>query len=409
MGPLNGIRILDLTSVVMGPFATSILGDLGADVIKLESLQGDVVRGIGPSRSGTMGGLFLHANRSKRSIAVDLKTPEGLDIALRLAATVDVLFYNIRPRAMERLGLSYDAVRARKADILYVGAFGFGQDGPYRDDPAYDDLIQGLTALPALMQQAGSSAPRYVPVNLADRMVGLYAGNAILAGLLHRNATGQGQKIDIPMFETMASVVLGDHLGGQSFVPPLDRGGYRRLLSHARVPFRTADGYLCLLLYTPAHRTDFAALLDKLDDTRASQLSATIRTGAVVEQINECMVAVLAAYPTQSWLDLLAGSDIPHSPMHTIETLVDDPHLRAVGFFADHSHPSEGRVVTMKVPSEWSVSKPAGHLAAPILGQHSREILREIALDEAEIDSLIQRGIAVGGTGEVTGKAAQTV
>jgi len=400
MGPLKGIRILDLTSVVMGPFTTTILGDLGADIIKLESLGGDIVRGIGPSRNGSMGGLFLHANRSKRSIAVDLKSPEGLEVALKLAASVDVVFYNVRPKAMARLGLSYEAVRERKQDIVYVGAYGFGQDGPYGDDPAYDDLIQGLVAIPSLVMGAGGGEPRYIPVNIADRLVGLYAGNAILAGLLHRNATGEGQKIDIPMFETMATVVLGDHLGGRSFVPPLDRGGYRRLLSNTRAPFRTADGHLCMLLYTEKHRRDFAGLLDTLGDSSAAELAETIRRGSPIEVVNEGMARVLPIMSTQKWLDLMLHSDIPHTTMHTIDTLVDDPHLQAVDFFVEEEHPSEGTITTMKVPSDWSGSKPEPMRPAPLLGEHSREVLQEAEYDAAAIEDLVRRGI-VGAQGEV--------
>jgi crotonobetainyl-CoA:carnitine CoA-transferase CaiB-like acyl-CoA transferase len=393
MGPLNGIRILDLTSVVMGPFATTILGDLGADVIKLESPDGDIVRQIGPSRSGAMGGLFLHANRSKRSIVVDLKSAAGLDVALRLAASVDVLFYNIRPKAMARLGLSYEAVRARKADIVYVGAFGYGQGGPYRDDPAYDDLVQGLAAIPSLMLGAGAREPRYVPVNIADRMVGLYASNAILAAMLHRNATGEGQKIDIPMFETMASVVLGDHLGGRTFVPPLDGGGYGRLLSTTRAPYKTADGYLCVLLYTDRHRLDFARLLEGFGEPDADRLVGIIRAGTAVEQINAEMGRIFPTRSTREWLDRLSGFDIPHKPLHSIDTLIDDPHLEAVGFFKREEHPSEGAVLSMDVPSDWSRSSPGPLRPAPHLGEHTREILREVAFDDAVIDDLLEQGV----------------
>lgn len=393
MGPLNGIRILDLTSVVMGPFATTILGDLGADVIKLESPDGDIVRQVGPSRSGAMGGLFLHANRSKRSIVVDLKSSAGLDVALKLAASVDVLFYNIRPKAMARLGLSYEAVRAFNADIVYVGAFGYGQTGPYSDDPAYDDLIQGLAAIPSLMLGAGAREPRYVPVNIADRLVGLYAGNAILAAMLHRNATGEGQKIDIPMFETMASVVLGDHLGGRTFIPPLDGGGYGRLLSTTRAPYRTADGYLCVLLYTDRHRLDFAKLLEAFGEPDADRLVGMIRAGSAVEQINAEMTRIFPTRSTREWLDRLAGLDIPHKPLNSIDTLIDDPHLEAVGFFRREEHPSEGAVLSMDIPSSWSRSVPGALRPAPRLGEHTREILREVDFDDQFIDDLLRHGV----------------
>lgn len=397
MGPLKNIRVLDLTSVLMGPFATTILGDLGADIIKLESIQGDVMRKVGPSRSGEMGGLFLHANRSKRSIAVDLKTKDGLEVALKLAETVDVVFYNIRPKAMARLGLSYEDIKARKPDILYVGAFGYGQDGRYSDDPAYDDLVQGLTAIPTLIQNSTGGEPRYVPVNIADRLVGLYAGNAILAGLLHRNATGKGQKIDVPMFETMASVVLGDHLGGRTFVPPMDRGGYGRLLSSSRAPFKTSDSYLCLLLYTSKNRNDFADLLDGMTETTLcgmsrKEASMLIRNSASVNPVNAVLSKILPTHSTAKWLQLLSDTDIPHKPLHTIESLVADPHLADVGFFTKVEHPSEGPTLSMKAPADWSLSTPETPRPAPGLGQHSHEILQEIGLDENAIESLVQSG-----------------
>ncbi|HWK66905.1 MAG TPA: CoA transferase [Rhizobiaceae bacterium] len=388
MGPLNGIRILDLTTVVMGPFATTILGDLGADVIKLESPEGDIVRRVGPSRSGEMGGLFMHSNRSKRSIAIDLKTKRGRQLALDLAASVDVLVYNIRPAAMERLGLAFEDLKAVNPDIIYVGALGFGRGGSYFNNPAYDDLIQGLCAVPALIAEASGSAPRYAPVNIADRMVGLYASNAILAAILHRNATGEGQQIDIPMFETMASIVLADHLGGLSFIPPLDAGGYGRLLSRSRLPYRTADGHICIMLYTQRHRECFAALLEKL--------------GVEHRHLNEArgtesdyMASIFSKRTTNEWEYLLRSCDVPHARLHTIETLLDDPHLAEVGFFKRAEHASEGVVVSMEVPSKWSRSAPNPIRSAPRLGQHSREVMREIGIDEQTMDELIADAIVV--------------
>lgn len=384
MGPLNGIRILDLTTVVMGPFATTILGDLGADVIKLESPEGDIVRRVGPSRSGEMGGLFIHANRSKRSVAIDLKTKRGRQLALDLAASVDVLFYNIRPAAMDRLGLAFEDVKAVNPKIIYVGALGFGRGGSYFNDPAYDDLIQGLCAVPALIAGTSGGEPRYAPINIADRMVGLYASNAILAAILHRNATGEGQQIDIPMFETMASIVLADHLGGSSFVPPLDAGGYGRLLSRSRMPYRTSDGHICIILYTQRHRETFASLIEELGVEQPVD-------GATSDD----MASIFLTRTTEEWRDLLRSCDIPHARLHTIETLLGDPHLAEVGFFKRAGHASEGAIVSMDVPSKWSSSAPNPTRSAPRLGQHSREVMREIGIDERTMDELIADAIVV--------------
>ncbi|WP_439494985.1 CaiB/BaiF CoA transferase family protein [Bosea sp. (in: a-proteobacteria)] len=395
-GPLAGVRILDMTSVLMGPYATSILGDMGADVIKLEAPDGDLIRQIGPSRSGAMGGMFMHANRSKRSIAVDLKTPAGREIALRLTQTADVLVYNLRPQAMERLGLGYEAAAAARADIIYVGTFGFGQDGPYAARPAYDDLVQGLCAVPALVAEAGDGTPRYAPINIADRVVGLHALAAILAALRHRDRTGEGQRIDVPMFETMASFVLGDHLGGLSYDPPLDQGGYPRLLAPERRPFRTADGYLCAVIYTDRHWQRFMEIAGRQDwrgDPRfASHAIRTRHMAGIMKDVAE----VFAARTTVEWEELLSRADIPHARMNTLESLLDDPHLTEVGFFPVSEHPSEGAVRTMRVPSRWSATQPQPSRPAPGLGEHSREVLGEIGYAADEIDRLITAGAVAG-------------
>ena len=240
-GPLAGIRVVDLSTVLMGPYCTQILAEYGADVIKIEPPEGDGTRHIGPMRSRGMGAIFLHANRGKRSAVLNLKRPQDRDALLRIAAQADVLVYNQRPQAMERLGLSYEVVRAASPRIVYAGLCGFGRGGPYSERPAYDDLIQGAVGLPALFQRAGNPEPRYVPITLCDRAVGLSAVGAILAALYHRQRSGEGQAIEIPMFETMAAMVMGDHLGGRSFVPAEGGTGYARMsacssnCSHASV------------------------------------------------------------------------------------------------------------------------------------------------------------------------------
>lgn len=388
-GPLEGVRVLDMTSILMGPYATSILGDMGADVIKLEAPEGDLIRQVGPSRSGEMGGMFMQANRSKRSIVVDLKKPAGREVALDLVRTADVLVYNLRPQAMERLGLSYEAIAKVRPDIIYVGTFGFGQDGPYAAKPAYDDLIQGLCAVPALLAQSGDGTPRYVPINIADRIVGLHALAAILAALRHRDHTGKGQRIDIPMFETMASFVLGDHLGGLSYQPPLDEGGYARLLASERRPFKTADGHLCVVIYTDRHWKHFIELVgrsDWNDDPRFE--SHASRTRNMVGIMQEVAV-IFGGRSTAEWEAVLGAADIPHARMNTLCSLVEDPHLAAVGFFASVEHPSEGAVTTLRVPSRWSASQPAPTRPAPRLGEHSRQLLTEAGYSPDRICDLI--------------------
>ena len=390
MGPLDGIRILDLTTVLMGPYATTILGDMGADVIKVEGPQGDIIRQVGPSASGAMGGMFLHANRSKRSIVVDLKHPEGCAVVLGLARRADVLIYNVRPQSMTRLGLGYEAVAAANPAIIYAGAFGYGQDGPYAARPAYDDLIQGAACIPTLLAETGDGTPRYVPANIADRTVGLHAANAVLAALLFRARTGRGQRIDIPMFETMASQVLADHLGGLTYDPPLDQGGYARLLAPSRRPYRTADGHLCVLLYTDRHWRGFLAAVGReavLDDPRFASHADRIQN---IDRLYELVAEIFPSRTTAEWQVLLDRLDVPHTPMHTLQSILADPHLAAVDFFPVVDHPSEGRVRSMRVPSRWSESQPEPSRLAPLLGEHTREVLLEHGLDPAEIGRLIE-------------------
>lgn len=392
MGPLAGFRILDLSSVLMGPYATQLLGDLGADVVKVEAPEGDILRRIGPGRSKGMGGMFLTGNRSKRSIVLDLKRPAGRDALLRLAGHADVLVTNIRPAAMERLDLGYEAVAAASPAIVYVSLFGYGQEGPYAARPAYDDLIQGATGLPALTALASGAEPRYVPVTLADRVVGLHASTAILSALLHRSRTGVGQRVDVPMFETMAGFVLGDHLSGLVFDPPLDEGGYARLLAPDRRPYETLDGHVCALIYTDGHWHRFFNLVGRpemLEDPRFADHGARTRH---IRAIYVEVADILRTRTTAEWLRLLQKADIPCSPLNGIHELLVDPHLNQVGFFEMVDHPTEGRIRTMRIPTIWSATPPEPACQAPNLGEHGPQLLAEAGCAAEEIAAWIQDG-----------------
>ena len=395
MGPLSGLRVLDMTTVLMGPYATLQLGDMGADIIKVEPLEGDIVRQIGPGRHPGMGPMFLNVNRNKRSIALDLKKPAGRDVLLRLAADADVFIYNVRPQAVARLGLAYEDVAAVNPKIIYTGVFGYGQDGPYAARPAYDDLIQGACAVPTLLADAGDGSPRYVPLTIADRIVGLFAVNAILAALRHRDVTGRGQRIDVPMFETMANFVLIDHLGGLTFDPPLDHGGYARLLAPERRPYRTKDGYLCALIYNDKQWRSFFAAIGRpgMQDERFRDHASRIRH---VREIYGEVAEIFTTRTTAEWMALLEDADIPYTPLRTVEGLLDDPHLAATGFISHVEHPSEGTIKSMRTPTTWSDSKADSPRPAPVLGEHSLEILRELGLAEKSIDALFAEGIAHG-------------
>lgn len=393
-GALDGVRVLDLTTVLMGPFATQLLGDMGADVIKVESHQGDTVRHIGPSRHPGMGPIFLHGNRSKRSLVLDLKRSAGREALLRLAKDADVLVYNIRPQAMERLGLTYEALAAANPRIVYAGLFGYDQRGPYAAKPAYDDLIQALTGLPWLVQAAGADRPRYVPLAVVDRYVATVAVGAINAALFHAARTGRGQRLDVPMFETMAQLVLGDHMSGRTFEPPLGPPGYSRSLSRERVPYRTMDGYLCMLAYSDKQWKAFFAAVGRADlpegDARFADMASRTQH---IDALYALVAGHVAARTTAEWLAILDAADIPAMPMHSLDSLIDDPHLAATGFFEVEAHPSEGPVRRIGSPVRWSETPSRATRPAPRLGEHSAEVLGEAGYTREEIARLVAQGV----------------
>lgn len=400
-GALAGVRVIDLTTVLMGPFATQLLGDMGADVVKVESAQGDTVRRIGPARHAEMGSIFLQGNRSKRSLVLDLKKPAGREALLRLVKDADILVYNIRPQAMARLGLTYEEVAAVNPRIVYAGLFGYDQRGPYAARPAYDDLIQALAALPTLAHMAGADRPRYVPLAIADRYVAAIAVGAIVAALFHCARTGRGQRVDVPMFETMAQFVLGDHMAGRTFEPPLGPPGYKRSLSPERVPYRTKDGYICVLAYNDKQWRGFFAAIGRPDlpegDARFSDMASRTQH---IDALYALVAESLAARTTAEWLAALNAADIPAMPLHTLDSLIDDPHLAAIGFIKDEQHPTEGAIRSIGVPTVWSETPAAGWRPAPRLGEHSFEVLREAGYSDAQIGRLVAEGVTRDGREE---------
>ena len=393
MGPLEGIKVIDMTTVLMGPYATQMLGDYGADVVKVESQDGDVTRQIGPTRHPGMGPVFLNTNRNKRSICLDLKKPAGREAVLRLIKSADVLVYNVRPQAMARLNLGYDVVSKINPRLIYAGVFGFGQDGPYAAKPAYDDLIQGATALPALMAQTADGVPRYVPNALVDRIVGLTAVGAICASLVDRERTGRGQRVDIPMFETMAGFVMGDHMGGLTFEPPLDKGGYARHLSRDRRPYKTSDGYLSVIVYNDKQWENFFKATGR-DDLRADPKFATFagRAGNI-DVVYAELARIFETRTTAEWIDLLTKADVPVMPMHDLASMLHDEHLEATNFFPVVNHPTEGPIRSMKVTASWSETEAEPIRLAPRLNEHGAEILKEIGYSADEIAALVRDGV----------------
>jgi crotonobetainyl-CoA:carnitine CoA-transferase CaiB-like acyl-CoA transferase len=390
-GPLSGVRILDLTTVVMGPFATQLLSELGADVIKVEPHEGDNMRHPAPMKNPGMGYIFLNLNRGKRGIVLDLKKPEGRAALLRMVPKADVLIYNVRPQAMARLGLSWEELKAVNSRLIYVGAYGYSQRGPYAAKAAYDDLIQGISGIPSLVKKSGAPAPAYAPVNLADRVTGLHAVYAVTAALYHRERTGEGQSVEVPMFESLAHFVLGDHSAGQTFDPPSGDSGYARLL--ARRPYQTRDGYLCTLVYNDKQWKSFTEAIGQPDIMKDERFATQASRARNISSIYAWLADLLHTRTTAEWVALMEKADIPVAPVNGVEDVVADPHLAATGFFSMEEHPSEGRLRTMRTPTSWSASPPGAQRHAPRLGEHSAEVLREAGYGDAEIAKMVASGV----------------
>jgi crotonobetainyl-CoA:carnitine CoA-transferase CaiB-like acyl-CoA transferase len=394
-GPLSGVRVLDLTTVVMGPYATQILGDMGADVIKIESPAGDNMRWVGPMKNPGMGHIFLNTNRNKRSLVLDLKQPEGREAMLKLTANADVVIYNVRPAAMARLGLSYDALKAVNPRLIYVGAFGFSEDGPYAGRPAYDDLIQGAAGVASLALRQSGDVPRYAPVTLGDRSVGLQAAIAVCGALFHRANTGEGQSIEVTMFESLSQFVLGDHMGGKTFVPPLGETGYARLIAPHRRPYATADGFLCVLIYNDKQWQSFFGIIDRPDLLTDKRFCDHSSRAANIGEVYEFVADIMKTKSTAMWMQLLNAGDIPATPMHSIDSLIEDEHLNAIGYFPKFEHPTEGRIRATAPVGTWSASPPSIRALPARLGEHSREVLREAGYTDAAIDQLIAKRVTL--------------
>jgi crotonobetainyl-CoA:carnitine CoA-transferase CaiB-like acyl-CoA transferase len=394
-GPLAGVRVLDLTSNFMGPYASLLLADMGADVCKIEAPEGDTTRGIGPSRRRGMGPIFLHLNRNKRSMVLDLKHPQGVAALKRMLVWADVLIYSLRPKTMSKLGLSYEDIHKLNPRIIYCGAFGFGQRGPYAGRPAYDDLIQAAVGMPVL-QSRKSGPPAYVATAIADRVVGMSLSTAVSMALYHREKTGRGQAVQVPMFETFAHFVMGDHLYGHTYVPPIGDWGYARMMSAERRPYRTKDGYVGVQVYNDKHWRRFFEVTGNRDmatDPRYADIAG--RTQHIAE-LYEFLARTFETRTTAEWVALLTEADIPIIEMNTPETLLEDPHMRAVGFFREEEHPSEGRVRSIGIAQDWSESTPELRYPAPQLGEHTAELLGEYGMSAQEVQALLASGAARG-------------
>jgi crotonobetainyl-CoA:carnitine CoA-transferase CaiB-like acyl-CoA transferase len=390
-GPLNGVRVIDCTTVVLGPWAAQQLGDLGADVIKVEPPEGDTTRQLGPMRNPDMGAFFLAVNRNKRSIVLDLKQESARRVLLRLAEKADVLLHNYRPRAARRLGLSYEMFRAVNPRLVYVGTYGFRATGPYADKPAYDDIIQAASGL-ASLQSALTGEPRFVPTIVADKTSSMTLFAAVLAALYHQARTGEGQEVEVPMFESLAAWIMVEHLYGETFVPPVESVGYKRVLSPHRKPFKTKDGHLAILPYTDQNWRDFFTIVgrqDLLDDPRFKTLSSRLRH---IDFLYGELAKIALTRTNAEWLAELDRHNIPAMTVNSLETLLHDPHLEATGFWQEMTHPSEGTLRLPGIPAAYTKTPADIRRLPPRVGEHSLEVLREAGYDAAEIDALLASG-----------------
>ena len=372
-GPLTGVRVLDLTGVGMGPMATQLLGDYGADVIKVEPPSGDVFRHVTPRRHPGMSHAYLNFNRNKRSIVLDAKSDEGRRELMTLLETADVFISNMRAPALRRLGLDADSLLARFPRLIHCTCYGYSERGPYAGRAAIDDTIQASCGLAWLQGAAGAAAPTYVKSVVADKVVALYVANAITSALYERAQSGSGQAIEVPMFECMVSFMTAEHLAGRSFVPPEGEAGYTRLLNAFRRPFRTRDGYLGVAPYTDGQWKRFFELAGEpalaADPRYCNQSERSKRFGELYAYVE----TILERRGTAEWVALLGEADIPFAPVNSIDDLLEDPHLRALGFWQRVEHPTEGTLLQAGLPVHFSRTPASVRRHAPSLGEHNHE------------------------------------
>ena len=381
-GPLTGVRVIDLTSIVMGPYATQILGDMGADVIKVESPEGDVFRQVAPFRHRGMSAAFLNLNRNKRSLALDLKDDEDQQALKRLIGGADVFVTTVRPQALRKLGFDYQSLCETNPRLIYCGAYGFSEEGPYAGRPAFDDIIQAMCGVASIEGNNDVDGPRYVKTIFADKTVGFVIAYSVAMALYERERSGRGQAIEVPMFETMVSYTLIEHLAGETFCPPEGRMRYERILSPNRKPYRTLDGYLSLLPYTTAQWVRFFQTVGRPEMTTDVRVTDPATRGEHIDELYQIVSEILIGRTTEEWRELLKEADLPMTPVLSPEDLLNDEHLQQTGFFKRCQHPTEGEIRQLSIPVRFSRTPGALRRPAPRLDEHREEILRELNQSE---------------------------
>ena len=378
-GPLDGVRVLDLSSVVLGPMATQVLADMGADVIKIEAPAGDMMRANGVVTHPGMSSIFVAINRNKRSVVLDLKQPGDRDVLRQLIASADVFVHNMRVPAIERLGFGYAAVAALKPDIVYCAATAFGEDGPHSGKPAFDEVIQAASGLVGATLAAGHE-PDYVPSLIADKTVGLAVANALLGALFYRERHGQGQYVEVPMLETLAAFVLTEHMGGLAFPGSTAPAGYHRLLKGGRKPLRTADGWICMLPYTQKHWEAFFRDAGRDDLAKRFDIADRVERNKRIQELYGHMRDIALTRSTAQWLESCERLDIPVTPIYRLDELPEHPHLKAVDLFETGEHPVLGPLRQVRPAARFSRTPLSIRRGAPTLGQDTEAVLREAGI-----------------------------
>jgi formyl-CoA transferase len=389
-GPLAGVKVIDLTAVLLGPFATQHLADMGADVIKVEPPEGDLLRLSGGSmgRDKSMGPIYMAANRNKRSLCLDLKKPKAVEVLKGLIKDADLFIHNSRPAAIERLGLGYDDLKKVNPSIIYAYSLGYARKGPYGHKPAFDDLVQGVSGAASLQSRVDGESPKFMPSLIADKTTGLHLCIAVLGALYHRKCTGEGQMIEVPMLETLASFWLTEHLFGETWTPGRGTMGYDRIINKFRHPFPTKDGYICALPYTDAHWVRFFEIVERPDLAKDPRFCDRTVRPKHFSELYQVLDSLMKHRKTQEWLDALDEADIPAMPVNTLEDLLEDPHLKATGFFTDREHPTEGPIKTFKSPLDFEKTPVEFRRHAPRIGEDGPEVLREAGLSDTDIAKL---------------------
>lgn len=383
-GPLKGIRVLDLTTVVLGPFATQTLGDWGAEVIKIEPINGDTARNSGLFRNRGMGSNFLQINRNKRSIALDLKSEGGKEVLRRLIPTADVLVSNVRPAGMARLGFGYEECRALNPRLIFVVATGFGQDGPWRARPAFDEIIQAASGFASAM--GSDDEPQFVPSLAADKLTGMAVVSAVCAALFQRERSGEGQLVEVPMLETLAAFNSVEMMGGLSFEPPIGPPVYKRM--RERKPARTKDGWLTMLPYSAANWCAFFQAVGRPELIEELSINDPVARAQNIDVVYEAMRGIARTRTTAEWEELLLRIDVPHTSFTRMAEVAEQPHMKAVGMFPVIDHPSEGAIRVARPPTRFSNTPANIRRHVPLLGEHTAEVLREVGFSVAEIEEM---------------------